>query len=276
MKVIAMTLRRAPERGVYIDKHLSGLKLDYAMVDCMDYRDYTEEEYARFYDAEAVRRNPYLFKGVIGCTLSHLKIYDKMAAENIPCALVLEDDASLPSNIRDILDRIEPELEPEEVIALSYHNHAPKDTLFSNSGRKKIAKGLELVYPVALDEIASTMGYVITLAAARKLAAINRPVRFSCDYWGTYYKKGGFSSFRCLYPVVVKPVSFRSTIDYPAGKTLISRLAARVRKYKVPLLYQLLQKRSNKLLEEKYSFRFTDDPPFLATVPEPAHTELYQ
>lgn len=263
MKVIAMTLRRAPERGTYIENHLSQLGLDYLIVDCIDFKDYSEEEYAAFYKEEDIRQNPYWTKGVIGCTLSHLKIYDAMVAQNIPVALVLEDDAMLPANIKEILDQIEKEIGEEEVIALSYHNHHEKETELSTQGSKKLSKGLQLLYPVELNEIASTMGYVITLKAARKLLALNRPVSFSCDYWGRYYEKGGFSSFRCLYPVQIKPATFRTTIDYAASKTWKSRLAGWVRKYKIPVLFGMLERRSSRMLEEKYRFRLTDAPPFM-------------
>jgi glycosyl transferase family 25 len=263
MKVISMTLRRAPERGEYIERHLKRLKLDYQLVDCIDFKDYTDEEYQKLYNAEAVAQNPYWTKGVIGCTLSHLKIYDAMIAQNIPVALVLEDDAMLPPDIASILDRIEAEIGGDEVIALSFHNHHKKETELSTQGRTKLPKGLELLYPVNLDEIASTMGYVITLEAARKLIRLNRPVSFSCDYWGTYYRKGGFSSFRCLYPVQIKPASFRTTIDYAASKTMKSRFAAWVRKNRIPVLFPMLEKRSNQMLDEKYRFRLVDAPPFM-------------
>lgn len=38
-------------------------------------------------------KNCFITLGKIGCALSHLKIYQKMLDENIPYALILEDDA---------------------------------------------------------------------------------------------------------------------------------------------------------------------------------------
>lgn len=261
MKIYAMTLRRAKERGDYIQAHLDSLKLQYELVDCIDFKDYSPEAYGAFYDPKAVEQNPYLTMGVIGCTLSHLKIYELMVAQQQPYAMIIEDDVILPPDIASILNLIEKEISDGDLTMISYHNRYDKEFLLSNQEKKRIRKDLELVYPVNLDEIASTMAYVITLSAAKKILALNRPVTLSCDYWGDFNRLGAFNDVRCLYPMLVMPAQFRTTIDYPMTKTLKSKAAALVRRHRIPGLYQYLVKRSSKAIEEKYKFRFTNDKP---------------
>ncbi|MEQ4924801.1 glycosyltransferase family 25 protein [Proteus hauseri] len=40
--------------------------------------------------------------GVLGCSLSHLKVYEKIVSEKIALALILEDNAKLSENIKII------------------------------------------------------------------------------------------------------------------------------------------------------------------------------
>jgi glycosyl transferase, family 25 len=44
--------------------------------------------------------------GEIGCAASHMALYKQIVAENIPYALVLEDDVSLPANFKEILTSV--------------------------------------------------------------------------------------------------------------------------------------------------------------------------
>ncbi|MEX1035352.1 MAG: glycosyltransferase family 25 protein [Sneathiella sp.] len=61
------------------------------------------------YDGEKRRRyfGKDLKAGEIGCLLSHRKIYEKMVAEGIPGALILEDDVFLAGNFKDVLEDIQ-------------------------------------------------------------------------------------------------------------------------------------------------------------------------
>jgi glycosyl transferase, family 25 len=60
------------------------------------------------YDGEKRRR--YFAKdlspGEVGCTLSHRKIYEKMVAENLPCAIIFEDDVFFDDKFRETIEDI--------------------------------------------------------------------------------------------------------------------------------------------------------------------------
>lgn len=274
MKVLAMTLRRVPERGKYIEQHLRQLHLDYEVIDCVDFKDYTPSAFSSFYNKQVVNANKFLSMGVIGCTLSHLKIYEKMIDMGLPYAFIIEDDVVMPQNIGEILSRLETEIKADEIIAVSYHNRYNNISALSNLHKKSLSSRLQLVYPVHLDEIASTMGYVITLAVAKRMLKINRPVYLSSDYWADYYAKGAFTSFRCLYPILIKPAKLKGTIEYPAARTFFGRLASWIRQRRIPVLLQILEKRRDRILHKKYSFRFTDELPYHERFPPSNSREI--
>ena len=270
MKIFVVSLIRAKDRREYIKAHLSSLALEYEIIDAVDYLELTPADYERLTDEEAVRKNPFLSKGSIACSLSHLQIYKRMVQDDIGISLVLEDDAHLPYNIKQLLTAVEADTQHNEVITLSYFNHHDSKpvTQLSKKGRTPLRGGGELVYPIDLHDIASTMAYVITKSVAEKMIDILMPISVQTDYWGVYYDKGAFDSFRCLYPVPVRAALVRSSIDYEAGKTLISRLAAVIRKYNVPVLVSYLNRRAGKMQEQKYYFDFVEAKPFTQRVPE--------
>jgi glycosyl transferase family 25 len=267
MKIFVVNLSRVEARTRYIKAHLDSLKVDYELVDAVDYINLTPADFEVLSDQEAVRQNPFLSKGVIACSLSHVKIFRLIVERNIEKAMVIEDDAALPRNIKKLLAIAEREIQPDEIISFSYFNHhqAKESTSLSKQQRTRVGEGSELVYPVDLHDIASSMAYVITREVARKMIDVVMPVSVQTDYWGAYYQKQAFRSFRCLYPVPVQAAAIRSSIEYEAANTLASRVAAWVRRHNVPLLMHYLERRTEKIQGEKYQFTFVDEPPFNAT-----------
>ena len=264
MKIFVGSLSRVEVRTQYIKVHLEFLKVDYELIDAVDYINLTPTDFDVMSDQEAVWQNPYLTKGVIACFLSHVKICKRIVANNIGVALVIEDDAALPKNIKKTLDIVEREIKDDEIILLSYFNHYQAKDTTDMSKRKPVGEGCELVHPVDLHEIASSMAYVITKKVAERMIDVLMTIWVQTDYWGDYHDKHGFNSFRCLYPVQVLAAPIRSSIEYDSAKTLTSRVASLVRKYKVPVLMSYLEKRASKIQGEKYHFQFVDRPPFNA------------
>lgn len=264
MKIFVVSLSRVEIRTKYIKAHLDSLKVDYELIDAVDYLNLTPADFDVLSDQEAVRQNPYLSQGVIACSLSHVKIYQHIVENNVGVSLIIEDDAALPKNIKKILDIVEREIKDNEIISLSYFNHhqAKEHTDLSRHQRKSVGEGCELVYPADLKDIASSMAYIITKDVAQKMIDIIMPVSVQTDYWGVYYDKHAFGSFRCLYPVQVKAAAIRSSIEYDSAKSLASKVASWVRQYNVPILISYLDRRANKIQGEKYKFVFVDDQPF--------------
>jgi len=260
-KVYVISLKRAPERRSSITKQLESLGLDFEMIDAVDYQELKDTDFERLCDAQAVAQQPFLTKGMRACALSHVKALNKMIADGAPAALILEDDAILPADIKELLLTLGSELRKNEVIALSYHSHRNEEICLSTQNSIELGNERKLMFPIDVTYMASTMAYMVSLPVAQKMVSVMMPISELPDSWGGYFRKGAFQAFRCVYPVVVKPAPFRSTLDHIGTKTLKSAISSLIRRYKLPFFNTLLEKRSQKLVEEKYAYRFTNRPP---------------
>lgn len=123
-----------------------------------------------------------LSRGEIGCALSHLTIYRRMAEEGIAVALVVEDDIQLTPLFRQVLDKLLQGAQPGgwEVILLGHHTQFSRhrDAEHSLWYRHRIDDRHVIRRPA---EIAlGAYGYLVTLEGAQKLlrsaTTIDRPI----------------------------------------------------------------------------------------------------
>lgn len=170
-----INLERSPERRLYITSHLRSLGIEPTVVPAFDGKQLTLDEVIQDgrYDDEVSRRSfdRSLSMAEIGCGLSHLSIYQRMARDGTPYALVSEDDAQFGSDARG---RIAAALSaaPADwgVIQLRFdtrHFDAPANGLV----RFKFGRDL----PVAAT------AYLISQRAARVLAETALPIRYPAD-----------------------------------------------------------------------------------------------
>jgi GR25 family glycosyltransferase involved in LPS biosynthesis len=94
MRIFIINLPRDTERRAFMERQLAGARVPYEFVEGTDREDVRIDRECD--DALAIReRGAVLNRGEKGCALSHRSIYERMVAEHIPCALILEDDAVL-------------------------------------------------------------------------------------------------------------------------------------------------------------------------------------
>lgn len=264
MKVFVISLTRAPERRKFMISQLERLKLDYEIVDAVDFMEMTEEDFNTKVDQNAVAKDiKYFTKGLQACSLSHIKTYEKIALEDLTHALILEDDAVIPHNINELLNDITPQLKDNEIISLSYYHRWENCISLSNKHNTNISGENSLYYPTNLHHLGSAMAYVISKNAAINMAKSNFPVKIIVDHWGKHYDNGGFDSFRCLYPQQLLPAPFNSMIDYPNSNRILNMISQYIRKYKIPILYSLLLKKDKSSLNFKYNIVLVNEPPYL-------------
>ena len=158
--------------------------------------------------------NNMLKKGEIGCSLSHMKIYKRMMDENIPIALVLEDDAVL-------LDELVPAMADIE-----QYDDANKPNVY-------ILTAIERYYPMIKKKMGSTTlykvhrtcythGYIINNAAARKLYEHFYPVWMVADSWEVFKLIAGIKIYGTI-PYVIDNNDFnkaQSVIFHESGDFL--------------------------------------------------------
>ncbi|KII68655.1 hypothetical protein RF11_01686 [Thelohanellus kitauei] len=153
-------------------QQLSALNLDYEFIDAIDGTKLSNEEILH-------NTKPVSYAvtcGEIGCSLSHIKVYKKIEAENIPIALILEDDALLSHATVSALREIEElNLKKPTVILLTedpkYIGNPLYNTHLKNHKIYKVLEG------------ACSHGYILNNSAARKMADFLYPVWMVADKW---------------------------------------------------------------------------------------------
>jgi GR25 family glycosyltransferase involved in LPS biosynthesis len=98
---------------------------------------------------------------MIGCGISHIKLWEKIVSDNIPVSLILEDDAIIKDDIYDFLDKSFDELPDEwDMLFLT-------STFIHNQSLVKFNMYKDYIYsPLFIN---TTSGYFITLNGARNL-----------------------------------------------------------------------------------------------------------
>ena len=96
------------ERRKSIEENLRELGLEYTMIEAVDGKAISPSELLKVYSKKKSMKwtGRELNLGEIGCTLSHLKVYKQIVSEDIPEALVLEDDILLGVAFKKILDNL--------------------------------------------------------------------------------------------------------------------------------------------------------------------------
>lgn len=88
--VFMISLARASERRARMLAHLRSVDVTPTMIDAVDGRQLPVER-----KAQLLAPGAQMHDGAVGCYLSHLDVYERMVRDEIPVALVLEDDARL-------------------------------------------------------------------------------------------------------------------------------------------------------------------------------------
>jgi len=92
-----INLDRHPDRKAFIEKQLTEIGFLAERVPGVDGRDLPPEIASRYSFAD------YLTDGQVGCSASHLKVWQIVKDRAIPAALVLEDDAIIAPDLASVL-----------------------------------------------------------------------------------------------------------------------------------------------------------------------------
>jgi GR25 family glycosyltransferase involved in LPS biosynthesis len=97
-----INLPKDTDRRVFMETQLRSLGIEYHIIDGRYGAD--EDVAASSDDALAIQEHgKVLTTGEKGCAFSHRSIYEKMTKENIPLAVILEDDVVLPADFSEIV-----------------------------------------------------------------------------------------------------------------------------------------------------------------------------
>lgn len=200
MKYFVINLAKDVVRKNHMIEKLDSLNLDYEFIDAVYGLDITDNDMPSFYNAaRAIKVRTSLAKSEIGCALSHIKIYQKIVQDNLPYAVILEDDVTINADINDVVTTLEKD------------GHLKSDTsdiIFLGGGRFRYSnwypKKLTAQYKFVsvYDRAWGAYGYIITNAAARSLLTNITPIYTVIDYWD-HYARNRWVSLKAVIPKVI-------------------------------------------------------------------------
>jgi glycosyl transferase, family 25 len=221
-----------------MEQQLEEAGLEHEFVEAVDGRRLTAAERAQLVDEEAVARwGQGLNPALIGCVLSHRRVYAKIVERSEESALVLEDDAKLPTDLGTLADAIYTRMASDEVALLHFRSLVPCRLTLRDADS---LGAYRLLHPVDLRQIVASTAYVIGNAAARGLHDSILPVRAAPDSWAHYDRIGAVGRLRCVYP---RPVDVSTVFESTTRPDSRARTLQRRAPWPIPQLRVLNRRR---------------------------------
>jgi glycosyl transferase family 25 len=153
-----------------------------------------------------------LTQGELGCSLAHLKLYERMVAAEVPEAIICEDDAQPTTDFLEVLDAVD--LVPDDWDVVTFCSQFP-----DSAGPTPVAE----VSPRGRYQICTYRGmpfgtqcYLIRLAAARRLLEVGYPVCMPPDELVFRRHPAGLGVYG-FEPRPVVPADFGSELGARSG-----------------------------------------------------------
>jgi glycosyl transferase, family 25 len=255
-KAFVINLKSDIERRKNITSQLEKQKIDYEIIDAVIGKNLSPETNPEI-DWEFAKENAHwVSKGLLACTLSHLKAYRAIINQNLKFGLILEDDTTINSDVAALLSRVGDKLNENEVLMLYYA--AWEKCLLSTVNSMDIFKNYKIVDPVHPKQLVSANAYIITNKACKGILDFQNPLKTTSDSWGVYIDNFAIERIRCMYPMLADTADFKSSIDYVNSNSIISPFLNAVEKYKIFPLYQFLKKRRIKMRKSMLNFELTN------------------
>ncbi len=174
-KIFVINLPRSVKRRAFMEEQLGKLSLPYEWVEGVDgysLDQKTLDSYCSWVTPLCAGRK--LKPGEIGAALAHYKIWKKIKDENMPCALIFEDDAVVGEDFKKII--LKWKTYPKNTGILNFRTEAKK-----RSGGPLIHKDYRICRFESDKFMNGLVAYFITNDTAKKLLKKAHPMRTSCD-----------------------------------------------------------------------------------------------
>lgn len=173
-----INLEKDIERRKNITAQLEKLNIQYEVFPAVDGRSLSESVLGNVYDPMKAFNagEGALTRGELGCALSHVGVYRKVIEENIPFAMVVEDDAQLYQELPRVLDELQKTIDENNPTVVLL-NHVEK---YYELGSKTLFEQHKLV---GIYKAWCANGYFITNAAAKRMLQDLFPVWIVADHW---------------------------------------------------------------------------------------------
>lgn len=243
MQVHVINLKEAIERRKSITSQLEKLGLQYEIFDAVRGSSLSEKELVEKVDMQEVAKYPnWLTQNMLGCSLSHLGVYKRIAESGSDWHLVLEDDVELDPAILPFMEAFKKtgNTFQDHVVLLYGVKLSGKIILDKESLFEKAGRTIHKVQPH--QKVGSTGAYFIHKATARKMFENNPLVKVAPDTWHFFRDQGSIQQLNCVYPFLSRPALFESTIGYVDKKSIKYKVKHFVERVKLPVFYQLLKR----------------------------------
>ena len=209
LPIFVISLARAESRRAAMRARLDKLGADYEIVDAVDGATLTADDYGD----NILRRDKFrrkfgreILDGEIGCYLSHYQLWQRMVAEKIPSALVLEDDVDWDEDLLAVADDIDNLDWSWGVVLLSGRKHK------KNRGHVLAPVGDNRQVLLSGRRGITTAGYVISQMGAWALLQHCREISAPIDIaYGEWWQSE--IPFYVVLPPVVRQVESESFIE---------------------------------------------------------------
>lgn len=211
LPVFVINLEKSVDRRNYMINMLRKRGLNGQIVEAIDGEniDLKKLTHDGTYDINFVKSkfSRELHLNEIGCALSHLKVYEKIVAENIPYALICEDDIDLVRGFRRKFFNIFSQL-PNDW-GLVYFWYRTKDV-------HKISSTV-VSFPSQSHIPGGAVCYLLKISAAKKLLEEAYPIHYPADSligrsyrWGTkiYGSHPHLARLNLLFPSTIRASKF--------------------------------------------------------------------
>lgn len=220
LPVFIINLMDSSDRREFMKTQCENLGVSPVFIDAVYGKDLTNSDIEKHYNQKEAKQlfGRDLLLGEIGCALSHKKVYQKIADENIPYAVILEDDALIKNGFIEVIKLTLDSDVNWELVLLGHHKNAFKGICSPLSVWEKAY--LDSVY--TLNRLADfgfgTYGYIISNKGANKLLSdiknISRPIdHYTCD--------SNIINVYAIFPIVVEVnYDFDNIIDNRKTRTI--------------------------------------------------------
>lgn len=206
LTIFVISLKKSIRRRKKITQRLHSLGLKFTFIDAVVGEDIPHAEKSRLCSRKRKEflRFP-LSNGALGCLMSHRLVWQKMQDDGIDCALVLEDDAIIATEVVDTLPLLE-----------NFKGNFDMINLHDRKGRPLIdvaqISNSHSLTTTRYNAIA-TVSYMINQKAAKHLLSISLPAIFEVDVLMNRWWEHGLQTL-VVAPQVVCEDDTPSTIGY--------------------------------------------------------------
>lgn len=202
LKIVVISLKRATDRRVAVEKQFSGMNLDWEFLDATD--GYQYQPSAKEYDAKKVQKlqGYQITPAEIGCFVSHRSAWEMCLSEQRP-TLIFEDDFVLLPQFYEAIQLIMATNTPWEALRIQ----GLQDT---NHNVIEQIGGFEIVQNI--DDPIGLAAYILRPAGAEKLIANGQEIYEPVDHYFEHINKNSLV-IHAIRPYIVEVSLAPSTID---------------------------------------------------------------